>query len=128
MLYTTQQSDWLDKPVQYLSPGFPKRLALVDLETTGGSSVYHKIIEIGVIQVDDGQITQRWQSFIDPGVSIPEPMMKRLENAADVGEEGVQIALEIIEHVKKVQGINGIHLMPLNWEEIVPRIVDEAGL
>ena len=72
MLNTSQQADWLDRPVQSLSPGFPQRLALVDLETTGGSSAYHKIIEIGVILVDEGQITQRWQSFIDPGVSIPE--------------------------------------------------------
>ena len=40
----------------------------------------------------------------------------------------MQIALELIEAVKGKQGVNGIHLMAVGWEEIVPRIVNEAGL
>lgn len=64
-----------------------------------------------------------------PGVFIPERLMKRMEKAGDgASEEGVQIALELIEAVKKLQGIHGIHLMAVGWEEIVPRIVQEAGL
>ncbi|HUM70783.1 MAG TPA: methylenetetrahydrofolate reductase, partial [Chloroflexota bacterium] len=64
-----------------------------------------------------------------PGVFIPQPILKRLEAAGDgVAEEGVQIALEIIEAIKGKQGVNGIHLMAVGWEEIVPRIVTEAGL
>jgi methylenetetrahydrofolate reductase (NADPH) len=64
-----------------------------------------------------------------PGVSIPEKLMKRMEAAGDgAQEEGVQIALELIEAVKKLQGVNGIHLMAVGWEEIVPRVVTEAGL
>jgi 5,10-methylenetetrahydrofolate reductase len=64
-----------------------------------------------------------------PGVFVPDKIMKRME-AAGVGaeEEGVQIALEIIEAIKGKQGLNGIHLMAVGWEEIVPRIVKEAGL
>ncbi|MCA9947581.1 MAG: methylenetetrahydrofolate reductase, partial [Anaerolineales bacterium] len=64
-----------------------------------------------------------------PGVIIPQPILKRLEAAGDgVEEEGVQIALEIIEAIKGKQGVNGIHLMAVGWESIVPRIVTEAGL
>jgi methylenetetrahydrofolate reductase (NADPH) len=64
-----------------------------------------------------------------PGVVIPERLLKRLEAAGDgVQEEGVQIALELIEAVKDKQGVNGIHLMAVGWEDIVPRIVSEAGL
>ncbi len=40
----------------------------------------------------------------------------------------MQIALEIIEAIKDKEGVNGIHLMAVGWEEIVPRIVTEAGL
>jgi hypothetical protein len=45
-------------------------------------------------------------------------------------EEGVQIALELIGRIKTYhkQGIHGIHLMPVGWDEIVPRIIVEAGL
>jgi methylenetetrahydrofolate reductase (NADPH) len=66
-----------------------------------------------------------------PGVFVPEKIMKRMEAAGDkADEEGVQIALEIIEKIKKLrgQGVHGIHLMAVGWEEIVPRIVTEAGL
>lgn len=64
-----------------------------------------------------------------PGVFIPEPLLTRMKEAGDnASEEGVQIALELIEKVKKLQGVNGLHLMPVNWESIVPRIVTEAGL
>ncbi|MBN1201544.1 MAG: methylenetetrahydrofolate reductase C-terminal domain-containing protein [Anaerolineae bacterium] len=64
-----------------------------------------------------------------PGVSIPAHLLKRLEAAGDgVVEEGVSIALELIEAIKAKEGINGIHLMAIGWEDIVPRIVTEAGL
>jgi methylenetetrahydrofolate reductase (NADPH) len=61
-----------------------------------------------------------------PGVRIPDRLMKRLEAAGDgVEEEAVTISLEIIEEVRKKEGVNGIHLMPVGWEKIVPRIVEE---
>lgn len=64
-----------------------------------------------------------------PGVTIPDAILKRLEDAGDgAAEEGVQIALEIIESIKGLLIINGIHLMAVGWEDIVPRIVTEAGL
>ena len=33
-----------------------------------------------------------------------------------------------IEQIKTKQGVNGLHIMAVGWEEIVPRIVREAGL
>lgn len=66
-----------------------------------------------------------------PGISVPETILKRMECARSKGseqEEGVQIALELIEKIKSKQGVNGIHLMAVGWEEIIPRIVEEAGI
>lgn len=66
-----------------------------------------------------------------PGVFIPESIMKRMEAAKVKGneeEEGVQIALELIENIKGKQGINGFHIMTMRWEEVIPRIITEAGL
>ena len=68
-----------------------------------------------------------------PGVFIPEAVMKRMETAEKAGnapEEGVQIALELIEKIKKFehQGVNGLHIMAVGWEEIVPRIVTESAV
>jgi methylenetetrahydrofolate reductase (NADH) len=66
-----------------------------------------------------------------PGVFIPESVLKRMEAADAAGnaqEEGVQIALELIEKIRGKQGVNGLHIMAVGWEEIVPRIVHEARL
>jgi methylenetetrahydrofolate reductase (NADPH) len=64
-----------------------------------------------------------------PGVTIPSHLLKRLEAAGDgAAEEGVTIALELIEAVKSKQGVSGVHLMAVGWEEIIPRIITEAGI
>lgn len=64
-----------------------------------------------------------------PGVQVPEALRKRMEKAGDAAEEeGVQITLELIEAVRKRDEINGIHLMPVGWETIIPRILTESGL
>jgi methylenetetrahydrofolate reductase (NADPH) len=64
-----------------------------------------------------------------PGVSLPDKILKRMEKAGDgASEEGVQIALELIDSLKYKKGISGIHLMTLGWEAVVGRIVTESGL
>ena len=63
-----------------------------------------------------------------PGIHIPQSTIERLENATDPKEEGVQIALEIIEGVRKISGVSGIHFMSVTWESIVPRLIQESGL
>jgi methylenetetrahydrofolate reductase (NADPH) len=85
-------------------------------------------ILIGVTPIKTFKMAQ-YMHFEVPGVTIPEPLMKRLEAAGDgAAEEGIQIALEIIEAVKHNKAVHGIHLMAVGWEEVVPRIVTEAGL
>jgi methylenetetrahydrofolate reductase (NADPH) len=65
-----------------------------------------------------------------PGVTIPDRIMERFENAREDDHEelGVEIALEIMEQIKGKQGIHGFHLMCVGWESIVPRLLEEAGL
>jgi len=68
-----------------------------------------------------------------PGVHLPMNVLRRMETAdrADnAQEEGIQIALEVISRIKTYhnQGIHGIHLMPVGWDEVIPRIVTEAGI
>jgi methylenetetrahydrofolate reductase (NADPH) len=85
-------------------------------------------ILVGITPLKSLKVAQYMHNEV-PGVTIPEKLMKRMESAGDqAAEEGVQIALELIEAVKDKQGVNGIHLMAVGWEEIVPRIVKEAGL
>lgn len=85
-------------------------------------------ILVGITPIKSLKVAQYMHNEV-PGVFIPEKIMKRMEAAKDgAEEEGVQIALELIEAVRSKQGVNGIHLMAVGWEEIVPRIVREASL
>ncbi|MBM4140989.1 MAG: methylenetetrahydrofolate reductase [Nitrospira sp.] len=62
------------------------------------------------------------------GISVPDEIVIRMEEARDVKEEGVKIALEIIDQLKEIDGVHGIHIMAVAWEDIVPVIVERAGL
>ena len=62
------------------------------------------------------------------GISLPDELVKRMEGAKDAKEEGVKIAVETIEQLKEVDGVHGVHIMAIAWEDIVPRIAEEAGL
>ncbi len=88
-------------------------------------------ILIGITPIKSLKMAQMLQDV--PGVHVPKDLLQRMEAANAAGnatEEGVQIALELIGKIKTYhgQGIHGIHLMPVAWDEIVPRIVTEAGL
>ena len=63
-----------------------------------------------------------------PGVIIPDWIIQRMEASADPKEESVQITLELIEKVKTMTGVKGIHFMAVGWESIVPRLIHESGL
>ena len=62
------------------------------------------------------------------GMSIPDELIKRMESAGEPKEEGVKICLEMIEQVRNIEGVAGIHLMPIGWESITPVILERAGL
>jgi methylenetetrahydrofolate reductase (NADPH) len=63
-----------------------------------------------------------------PGVKMPPSIVERMEKSADPQEEGIQITLEIIDRVKRLPGVNGVHIMAIGWESIVPRLVMESHL
>lgn len=65
------------------------------------------------------------------GMSIPDELISRMEAVKDKEEkkeEGIKICLEMIERIKNIEGVAGIHLMPIGWESITPVILERAGL
>jgi methylenetetrahydrofolate reductase (NADPH) len=63
-----------------------------------------------------------------PGLRIPEELVLRMEKAPDASEAGARFSIELIEQLRAIPGVRGVHIMAVAWEEIVPRIVKEAGL
>ncbi len=85
-------------------------------------------ILIGITPLKSFKIAQYLHTKV-PGVSLPENILKRMERAGEsASEEGIQIALEMIDSLKSKKGVSGIHIMTLGWEEMVMRLVTESGL
>jgi methylenetetrahydrofolate reductase (NADH) len=81
----------------------------------------------GIIPVKSVGMARYMKKFVS-GVEIPDGMIERLENAKDVKEEGIEMILEIIAQVMEIPGVHGIHVQAVGWEEIVPDIMERAGL
>jgi len=64
------------------------------------------------------------------GMDVPDEIIERLKGAPKEkkAEEGINICLETIQRLKEIKGVHGIHLMAIEWEEMVPVIVKKAGL
>lgn len=66
------------------------------------------------------------------GMEVPEALVRRMEGVGSAPEaaeaEGIRICVEIIEEVRAIPGVAGIHLMPIRWEEAVAEIARHAGL
>ena len=99
------------------------------LEQLDKRNILDKVyILAGVAPLKSYKVAQYLHSKV-PGVYLPEIILRRMKDAGDgASEEGVLIALEIIDSIKRKAGINGIHLMTLGWEDIVERIVTESGI
>lgn len=72
--------------------------------------------------------TAKWMRSNVPGVHIPDDIIKRLEGAQDQKAEGKRLCIDIINEVKEIPGISGVHVMAYRQEEYVAEIVDESGV
>jgi len=84
-----------------------------------------------------------------PGILVPDEVIERMteagkewkgKKAADLAPEvkkarskawqteGIQICIDLIKDIKKIDGVAGVHIMAIEWEEAVKPIVEGAGL
>ena len=70
----------------------------------------------------------RWIRAHVPGVHIPDAIVARLEQAADQRAEGKRLCIELIQQIREVQGVAGIHLMAYRQEEAVAEIIERSGV
>jgi methylenetetrahydrofolate reductase (NADPH) len=72
----------------------------------------------------------RYMKTSVPGMDVPDAHIDRLKGVPKekVAEEGIKIAVEIMQRCKEIKGVAGIHLMAIEWEEKVPEIIQAAGL
>jgi len=81
----------------------------------------------GVIPIRSLGMARYMKEYVS-GISVPDEILTRMEQARSAREEGVKIVLEIIEQLKEIPAVHGIHIMAVGWEDIIPEIVEQAGL
>jgi 5,10-methylenetetrahydrofolate reductase len=74
-----------------------------------------------------------------PGLDMPNEYVERMEaaakgiedkkeKAAAQREEGIKICVELIQQMREIPGVAGVHIMAIEWEEAVAQITEKAGL
>ena len=70
----------------------------------------------------------RYMKNFVPGLEVTDDIIKRMKDAKDKEDEGMDIAVDIINQVREIEGVAGIHIMAIEWESAVPEIVSRAKL
>ncbi|TSA11919.1 MAG: hypothetical protein D4R74_12345 [Betaproteobacteria bacterium] len=84
-------------------------------------------ILIGVGPVASAR-TARWLRSKVPGVHIPDAVVARLEGAADARAEGAKICVEMIQAIREIRGVAGVHIMAARQDRLIPQLVRESGV
>jgi methylenetetrahydrofolate reductase (NADPH) len=84
-------------------------------------------IMAGIIPMKSAGMARYMRDYV-AGLTVPNELVKRMEDAEDAKAEGVSIAVELIEQMREIEGVAGVHVMAVAWEAIVPEIVEKAGL
>jgi DNA polymerase-3 subunit epsilon len=84
---------------EFAMNAFPKIFTIIDTETTGMRPPMSRIIDLGIIRVENGKVVERYQTFLNPVTSVP-PMIERLTN---ISTEDIQDAPQFEEVALKVQ-------------------------
>jgi methylenetetrahydrofolate reductase (NADPH) len=68
--------------------------------------------------------------FEVPGMYVPDDVVKRLSGVPSdrVAAEGLAVCSEIIQQVRDIPGVAGVHVMAFSWEDAIPEILERAGL
>jgi len=62
------------------------------------------------------------------GVTIPEPILKRLGNALDERKEGKKICAELIQQLQGIPGVRGVHMMAPRQEAVMAEVIEISGI
>ncbi len=88
--------------------------------------VHEKVfILIGVGPVRSAKSAE-WMRANVPGVWIPDDVIDRLKKGGK--GEGKRLCVDIIQQVRQIEGVRGVHIMAYKQEELVPEIVAESGV
>ena len=63
-----------------------------------------------------------------PGIEVPDEMIRRMKSSPAPKAEGLKITVELINAIKEIPGVKGVHLQAIETESLLPDIIKSAGL
>ncbi len=72
--------------------------------------------------------TASWMRENVPGVHIPDTIIKRMKQADKPRAEGRAICVEMMQEIKEIHGVSGIHVMAYRQEKWVGNVVKKSGV
>lgn len=101
------------------------------MEMIQDSALHNKVkILAGITPLKSVAAARHMKAYI-PGVDIPDELIERLRRIPkreQVLREGIKIAVETINRVRRIEGVAGVHIMPLEWDESIPEVCKASGL
>ncbi len=71
--------------------------------------------------------TAEWMRKNVPGMHVPDALIKRLAGAADQVREGRNYCIELIQELRTIKGVAGVHVMAYRQEELAAQIIEHSG-
>jgi len=91
----------------------------------------HKKIHIlaGVAPIKSAGAARYMKNKV-PGMDVPDEVLERMTRAPkeQAKKVGIDLCVDIIKQVRQIEGVAGVHIMAIEWEEAVAEICDRAGL
>jgi methylenetetrahydrofolate reductase (NADPH) len=83
----------------------------------------------GVIPLKSAGMANHMKKNV-PGMDVPDSLIDRLKGVPKEkqAEEGIKICVEMIQQLKEIKGVRGVHIMAIEWEQKVADIAKAAGL
>ena len=69
-----------------------------------------------------------WMRSNVPGIHIPDSILKRVAGAEKQAVEGRQLCVDLIQEIREIKGVSGIHMMAYRQEETVAEIIQRSGV
>lgn len=85
----------------------------------------YMIVGVGVLP---SARTAEWMRTNVPGVHIPDSIINRMADSAKPKKEGRDICVEMMQEIKEIKGVSGIHVMAYRQEKYVGEIVKRSGV
>jgi methylenetetrahydrofolate reductase (NADPH) len=69
-----------------------------------------------------------WMRRHVPGMHVPDAVIARLAGATDQAREGRNLCVDLIQEIRTIRGVHGVHVMAYRQEESVAEVIDRSGV